>query len=636
MFTVEKNWRATRPTIKEKTKFLLNSELFSDIKFVVRKINGESESKQLIPAHKFVLSIGSPVFEAMFFSDLAENEDSITLPDAEYESLLEFFHFMYGDEVNLSGSNVMGVLYLAKKYMVPLLADKCNEYLQDNLDPSNAFSVLPSAEKYDEKILVDRCWKMIDKLTKRAVKSDGFLEIDRPLLEQVVKRDTLTIEEIELFKAVDLWATKECERQRLTANGSVKRGILGEDLVRALRFPTMKQEEFTSIVLNSDILTNAEIKDVNKHLSSVATSSTIFPDTKRSGVSNDIKICCRLVRLCAQHQWKYNGRKDCIDFSADKDIIIYGMYLFGVMLTIEKNWQTTKLTIRERTTFMLNNEIFSDVKFVVRKINRESETKQLIPAHKFVLSIGSPVFEAMFYGDLAETKDTIELPDAEYESLLEFFRFIILPSAEKYDEKKLVERCWKVIDKQTEQAMKSDGFVGIDKSFLATVVKRVTLTTKEIELFKAVDLWATKECERQRLTANGSVKRDILGEEIIKAIHFPTMKLEEFVSVVLDSDLLHKAEIKDIIKCLSSVVTSSTIFPDTKRCGVSSDIKQCRRLDSKTEVPGWGYGYGYGNGYRKDGIHFSADKDIELHGLCFFGSHEQSYSVNLELKGHKH
>ena len=27
-----------------------------------------------------------------------------------------------------------------------------------------------------------------------------------------------------------------------------------------------------------------------------------------------------------------------------------------------------------------------------------------------MLVIGSPVFEAMFYGELAETKDTIELP----------------------------------------------------------------------------------------------------------------------------------------------------------------------------------------------------------------------------------
>ena len=48
--------------------------------------------------------------------------------------LLELFRYMYCDEVNLSGSNVMGVLSLVMKYIVPSLADKCVEYLRDNLD----------------------------------------------------------------------------------------------------------------------------------------------------------------------------------------------------------------------------------------------------------------------------------------------------------------------------------------------------------------------------------------------------------------------------------------------------------------------------------------------------------------------
>ena len=56
------------------------------------------------------------MFEALFYGDLAETRDSIEPPDCECESLLELFRFMYSDEVNLSGSNVMGVLYLAKKY----------------------------------------------------------------------------------------------------------------------------------------------------------------------------------------------------------------------------------------------------------------------------------------------------------------------------------------------------------------------------------------------------------------------------------------------------------------------------------------------------------------------------------------
>ena len=55
---------------------------------------------------------------------------------------------------------------------------------------------------------------------------------------------------------------------------------------------------------------------------------------------------------------------------------------------------------------MLNNDRLSDVNFVAANSNGESESKQMIPAHKFILAIGSPVFEAMFYGELAETKDT--------------------------------------------------------------------------------------------------------------------------------------------------------------------------------------------------------------------------------------
>ena len=200
--SVEVNWQTTRPTIREGTKFMFNNDLFSDVKFVARTSDGESESKRAIPAHKFVLSIGSPVFEAMLYGELAETRDTIDLPDCEYESLLELFRYVYSDEVNLSGSTVMGVLYLAKKYMVPSLVDKCTKYLHDNLDASNVFDILPTADKYEEKDLVDQCWEVIDNQTKVAVDSDGFVTIQRSTLEAVVVRDSLSIEEVDLFRAV--------------------------------------------------------------------------------------------------------------------------------------------------------------------------------------------------------------------------------------------------------------------------------------------------------------------------------------------------------------------------------------------------------------------------------------------------
>ena len=326
--SVQENWQTKRPTIKERTTFMLNNDLFSDVKFVVRQSDGESESKQVIPAHKFVLSIGSPVFEAMFYGELAETRDSIELPDCEYESLLELFRYMYSDEVNLSGSNVMGVLYLAKKYMVPSLAEKCTEYLQNNLNPSNIFSILPTAEKYEEKELVDRCWKVIDRQTEAAMKSDGFATIERSLLEAVVSRDTLTIEEVDLFKAVDQWATKECEKQGLEVNGEQKRWILGETIIKAIRFPVMKGKDFATVVLDAKILSPDEITTFFKFFNSALATPVGFPETRRSAVPAHCHRCGRFESV-NEREWSYGGQKDFLDFSVDKDITLHGLCLFG-------------------------------------------------------------------------------------------------------------------------------------------------------------------------------------------------------------------------------------------------------------------------------------------------------------------
>ena len=310
---------------------MFNNRLFSDVKFLARSTDGESESKQVIPAHKFLLSISSPVFEAMFYGELAETRDSIELPDCEYESLLELFRYMYSDEVDLSGSNVMGVLYLAKKYMVPSLAVKCAEYLQDNLDASNVFNILPHALKFEEEKLADRCWKVIDEQTEEAVKSDGFVAIERSLLEAVVERDTLSIEEVELFKAMNLWATKKCKEQGLSTDGSEKRRVLGERIVKGIRFPVMTQQEFAGVVLDCKILTQDEAFSVVKYLNSIPDTLVGFPEGKRTGSKELFQRCFRFGSVENQGS-KYPylpDKRDCLFLIVDRDILLHGLTLCG-------------------------------------------------------------------------------------------------------------------------------------------------------------------------------------------------------------------------------------------------------------------------------------------------------------------
>ncbi|XP_022810558.1 BTB/POZ domain-containing protein 6-like [Stylophora pistillata] len=324
----EDNWQTKLPTLVERTEFIFNNELLSDVKFVVPVSTGESESKKVIPAHKFVLAISSPVFFAMFYGQMAETIDSIELPDCGYESLLELFRFMYSDKVNLSGNNVMQVLCLANNYKMPSLTEKCTEYLRDSLKASNVFCILPHAQKFEDKDLEDRCWKVIKEQTDEVVASDEFVTIERSFVESVVKREELNVEEVELFKAVDRWATKECERQGVTSDGETKRRLLGEEIVKGIRFPLMPQKDFITVVFDSRILSYEEFGTMIKYYNGGLT--TPLPFLKACRFDSTTQRCNRFQTFRAPYNlWGYSGNADSIILTVEKPVKVYGVQHFG-------------------------------------------------------------------------------------------------------------------------------------------------------------------------------------------------------------------------------------------------------------------------------------------------------------------
>lgn len=325
---------------------MFNNELLSDVSFVVPvqlDANVNKKCKKVIPAHKFVLAISSPVFFAMFFGDLAETSNSIVLPDCEYESLLELFRFMYCDEVKLNEENVMQVLYLAQKYILPSLVDRCTEYLQRVLNVSNVFCVMAHAQNYQEKSLVNQCWEVIDKHTEDAVKTEGFDTIERSLLEALVQRDSLNIKEVDLFKAVDSWAAKECERLSMKPDGATKRTVLGDKIVKAIRFPVMKRHDFNKAVLHRKILTPQEAFTMVEYYNSVLTAPMEFLKVKRNGLR---QRCCRFTSVVLETGSTYQSyHRDSLHFVVDRDIVLYGICMFG---SENRKYEVT-VTIKDST-----------------------------------------------------------------------------------------------------------------------------------------------------------------------------------------------------------------------------------------------------------------------------------------------
>ncbi|KAL9955309.1 hypothetical protein ACROYT_G036615 [Oculina patagonica] len=316
---------------KQRSKLLFNNDTLSDVQFVVRASheNDTKRSKIVIPAHKFVLSVCSPVFFKMFCGEMAENGEQIDLPDCDYEGMFEFLRYIYTDEVCLNGNNVLQVLYLAEKYMVPCLVEECVEFLKRNLHPSNVFCVFKHAQKYGKKDLLCHCWYLIERKTKEVLTSSDFLTIEKSLLEQLVERNSLNIKEVELFKAVDRWAEKECERLNLKDEGSVKRQILGEQIVKNIRFPAMKQSDFMEVAFGSKILTEQETSDIMNHFSSPLSSTVSFLEMERVG---SCLRCCRIEAFetdCFNWKNEDNNSPYITEVTVDKDIVLYGVSLFG-------------------------------------------------------------------------------------------------------------------------------------------------------------------------------------------------------------------------------------------------------------------------------------------------------------------
>ena len=187
--------------------------------------------------------------------------------------------------------------------------------------------------------------------------------------------------------------------------------------------------------------------------------------------------------------------------------------------------------MRERFAFLFNNEILSDVRFLVGR----GAQPQSIPAHKLVLSSGSAVFDAMFNGTLATASVEIEVPDVEPVTFLavllflytdeiqidpetvmttlytakkyavsplekhcvDFLRnnlttdnaFLLLAQARLFDEPQLAAVCLDTIDKSTNDALNADGFTDIDIDTLIVVLERDTLRVRESKIFQAVVRW---------------------------------------------------------------------------------------------------------------------------------------------------
>ena len=324
-------WQLTKNTVSERIKHMYGNPLMADVHFTVADGQESSSRKVNIPCHKFILAVSSPVFYKMFYGDLKEPCDCIDLPDCDSQGFLAFLRFIYCDEVKLTGDCVIQVLYLAKKYMIPSLAGHCRSFLEKNINAKNVLDLLPVLEKMEEPHLNSVCWKVIDKLTSKVLESasDAILE-SNTLLVPILKRDTLVVQEVDVFQAVNRWAETICAKQGKIPSGKEKRTIIGEEILKLIRFPSMPQSVFAENVVDTKILTDTEIIEIFMYFSvnRIPREFSCFP---RCLNLFSLRCCNRLEdSYCWSRSPVVSDEfTESTSFSVDIPILLGGIFISG-------------------------------------------------------------------------------------------------------------------------------------------------------------------------------------------------------------------------------------------------------------------------------------------------------------------
>lgn len=327
------DWQISRQNLRDRNAFMFNNHLMSDVKLVVSvKVDVERHTLIRIPAHRYILAISSPVFYAIFYGKMADRRSEIDLRDCDYHNMLEFLRYIYYDEVNLTLENAIGVMHIARKFLVPSLVKLCAAVLQNSVNSNKVFELLAQARKYNARSLERRCWDMVDKNINQCIQSDGVRYIDRETLLCLLKRESLVVDEFEVFKAAWRWAEARGSRDRnVSFDGHLAREILGDALYH-IRFPTMTREQFTECVVPSGILSDREsIKLYFYFTCKEADLNLPFPVVPRRQTLSVIRFSrySNLTNIPEPNDSSTPSLFDFLSFHTNQPVYLHGVRLFA-------------------------------------------------------------------------------------------------------------------------------------------------------------------------------------------------------------------------------------------------------------------------------------------------------------------
>ncbi|EXX75446.1 hypothetical protein RirG_041790 [Rhizophagus irregularis DAOM 197198w] len=211
---------------------------------------GDEPNIKEIHAHSNILCIRSQYFRSAFSNEWAEKRDGkfiLRKPNISPHLFNIILRFIYCGNIelkNLQGPEVLKLLIAVDELNIQQLITYIQEYLikhQTEFLHQNPTGILEPV--YRHETFTDLCDFYLEKICeepKILFDSDKFIDLKAPLLEMLIKRDDLNMEEIEIWEGLLKW----CFSQQNVINDPTKwnffykvycyKEILPQDLIHNL------------------------------------------------------------------------------------------------------------------------------------------------------------------------------------------------------------------------------------------------------------------------------------------------------------------------------------------------------------------------------------------------------------------
>lgn len=247
----------------DRVSALFNSEDFSDVVFLV----GSDGSFWRYPAHKFILSLASPVFRTMLASSLKEGQAGaqVQVTDVQPAAFENVMRYIYANDLRLdSVRGTLDTLYAAQKYMLYHLSSACLDFLEGHIDRENVLEIYQEVKLYDIDLdkgqVLHKCLQILDREANQILRSQAFSSLDLDTVKMILSREFLQVPcELDVFNALLSWAVQECRRKKMELTAVNKRRVLSKALY-LVQYLSMSREEFLEGPAASGVLNDEECR----------------------------------------------------------------------------------------------------------------------------------------------------------------------------------------------------------------------------------------------------------------------------------------------------------------------------------------------------------------------------------------